>query len=224
MLGRVAERFNAPRQRRWQLSVDEKAQSRAPQDGVIVLASGEFEYCCDVFGFEIGIIGQDLFPRRTGRQKVEDVLHADAKAADAWAATAHARGHRDSVYRAHVLSTVRRGPDRAILALPVVQPATRSVDPDRFGLRSDAPSARRSRTLHGDSTAHALFHVFGERLHGFFGDFSPFTPCQRGFGLVHHGKDFEPSALALFPQRQGFLNRIFLAAKPRLNRPLSMAR
>jgi len=33
---------------------------------VIVLTGGEFEYCRDVFGFEIGIVGQDLFPRRTG--------------------------------------------------------------------------------------------------------------------------------------------------------------
>ena len=49
MLGRVAECFDAPRQRRWQLSVDEKAQSRAPQDRVIVLAGGEFQYCRDVF-------------------------------------------------------------------------------------------------------------------------------------------------------------------------------
>ena len=53
----VGERFNSLRERCWQLSVDEKAQSCAPQDGMIVLASGEFQNC-DVFGFEVGIVGE----------------------------------------------------------------------------------------------------------------------------------------------------------------------
>jgi hypothetical protein len=117
MLGRVAERFNAPRQRRWQLSIDEKAQSCAPQDGVIVLAGGEFQYCRDVFRFEVRVIGKDLFAGRARGQKVEHVLHSDAKSPDARATTAHARIHRDSVYRAHVLSAGRPAPNRAILAL-----------------------------------------------------------------------------------------------------------
>ena len=118
MLGRMAERFSAPRQRRWQLSVDEKAQSRAPQDRVIVLAGGEFQYCRDVFRFEVRIIGEDLFAGRAGGQKLEHVLHSDAKSPDAGATTAHVRIHRDSVYRAHVLSAGQPAPNRAILALP----------------------------------------------------------------------------------------------------------
>jgi hypothetical protein len=117
VLRRVSERVNAPSQRRWQLSVDEKAQSRAPQDGVIVLAGGEFEYRGDVFGFEVGIVGEDLVPRRTGREKVEDVLHADTEAANARATRTDLRAHRNSVNRAHILAAAGRPPERAILPL-----------------------------------------------------------------------------------------------------------
>jgi hypothetical protein len=100
----VAECLNPSRERRRQLRVDEEAQSGAPQNRVVVLAGGEFQHCRDVFGFEVGIVGQDLFPRRTGREKVEDILHTNAESPKAGAATAHIRIHRDSLYGAHVLS------------------------------------------------------------------------------------------------------------------------
>jgi hypothetical protein len=107
MVGQMAEHFNPPRECRRELSVDEKAQSCAPEDGVIVLAGGEFEYRGYIFGFEIGIVGEDLFPRRPGGQEIEHVLHTNAKATNGRAATADIRIHRDSVYSAHSLTPGR---------------------------------------------------------------------------------------------------------------------
>jgi hypothetical protein len=60
----VTERFTLPSKRRRRLSVDEEAQSCAPQHRVIVLAGSTLRDGRDVFGFEVGIVGQDLFPRR----------------------------------------------------------------------------------------------------------------------------------------------------------------
>lgn len=68
---------------------------------MIVLAGGEFEYCRDVFWFEVGVVGQDLVARRAGGQEVEHILHTNAKATNARAAAANVGSHRDSVYRAH---------------------------------------------------------------------------------------------------------------------------
>jgi len=66
-----------------------------------------FERRSDVAFFEIGKIGQDVRRRGTTGQHVEHILHADPESANAGPATAHARGHRDSIERAHVVSTGR---------------------------------------------------------------------------------------------------------------------
>jgi hypothetical protein len=68
----VAERFNLPSKPRRELSVDEEAQSGAPQHRVIVLAGSELKDGRDVFGFEVGIVGEDLFP---SRQRPSDRAH-----------------------------------------------------------------------------------------------------------------------------------------------------
>ena len=124
MLGRVAQRLNPSRERRWELSIYEKAQSRAPQDGMIVLAGGEFEDGRNVVGFEVRVISQDLFASGAGREKVEHVLHTNAEPPNTGAATADTGSHRDSVYRAHVLSNAPLASARPILALPSVRSAT----------------------------------------------------------------------------------------------------
>ena len=77
--------------------VDEEAQSCAPQHGAIVLARREFQDGRDVFGFEVGIIGQDLFPSRASGQEIEHILHTNAKAANARATAANVWTDRDSV-------------------------------------------------------------------------------------------------------------------------------
>jgi hypothetical protein len=87
----VTERCNLPRQRRRELGIDEEAQSCAPQDGMIVLPGGELQNCGDVVRFEVGIIREDLFPRRTSGEQLEHVLHANAEAPNTRAATAHIR-------------------------------------------------------------------------------------------------------------------------------------
>jgi hypothetical protein len=99
MLRRVAERLNSSRERRRELSVDEEAQSCAPQHRVIVLLGGELQDCGDIVGFEIRVVRQDLFPRRTRSEEIEHILHANAETANARTAATHIRIHRDSVYR-----------------------------------------------------------------------------------------------------------------------------
>ena len=101
VLGTVSERFNSSCERRWELSVDEKAQSCAPEHRVIVLLGGELQNCRDVVGFEIRVVCQDLFARSSGGEEVEHVLDADAEAANARTAATDIRTHRDSVDRAH---------------------------------------------------------------------------------------------------------------------------
>lgn len=76
------------------------------------------------------------------------------------------------------------------------------------------PSARRGGTLSGNSTTEALFDLFGERFHGFFSNGNPLTTGEFRVSFVKHREDFQASALALFPQRQRFLNGLFFARKP----------
>jgi hypothetical protein len=102
VLRRVADRFNSSCERWRELSVDEEAQSCAPQHRVIVLLGGELQDCGDIVGLEIGIVRQDLFPRGTGGEEIEYVLHPDAETANARAAAADIGARRDSFYRAHV--------------------------------------------------------------------------------------------------------------------------
>jgi hypothetical protein len=213
----VAERLNSPRERRWQLSVDQKAQSCAPQDRVIVLAGGEFQYCRDVFRFEVRVIGEDFFAAGAGGQKVEHVLHPDAEAANARAATTDVCAHRDSVNRAHVLSAAQRAPDNTILSRVRIARAPPGRIDSSPGSRVGVPNlARRAGTFGDDAMAHTLFHIFGERFHRFLSDLAAFTPCQRSIGFVHHCVDFEASALTLFPQGKSFFDRFFLASEPAL--------
>lgn len=60
VLGLMSKCYEAPRQRRRKLSVDEEAQLGAPKNRVIVLPSGEFKDCADVFGLEVRIVLQNL--------------------------------------------------------------------------------------------------------------------------------------------------------------------
>ncbi len=71
----LASRLQLARERRRELRVDEKAQSSAPQDGVVVLPGGELQHCGDVLGFEIWVIRENLLARGTGRKEVEHILH-----------------------------------------------------------------------------------------------------------------------------------------------------
>ena len=107
VLGDVAERFNSSCEGWRELSVDEEAQSCAPQDRVIVLLGGELQDRSDVVGFQIGIVRQDLFARGAGGEKVEHVFDADAETANARTTAADIRIHGDSVHRAHWLSLYR---------------------------------------------------------------------------------------------------------------------
>ena len=73
----MAERFNQPSTRRRKLSVYEEAQSCAPQHRVIVLTGRKLQDGCDVFGFEVGIVGRDLVPRGASGEQIEDILHTN---------------------------------------------------------------------------------------------------------------------------------------------------
>ena len=81
-------------------------------------------------------------------------------------------------------------------------------------MRGYTPSARRRRTLSLNSATKTLLGFFDEHLHGLLGYGNPLAACEGRIGLVQHREDFEPSAFALFPQRESFLHRFFLAAKP----------
>jgi hypothetical protein len=105
VLRRVAERFNVSCERWRELGVYEEAQSCAPQDGMIVLPCCELQDCGDVVCFEIRIVRQDLFPRRTRSEELEHVLHTDTEAPNTRAATAHIRRHRDSIQGTHISSS-----------------------------------------------------------------------------------------------------------------------
>jgi len=93
-----------------------------PAARVIVLARREFQDGRDVFGFEVRIIGQDLFPSRASGQEIEHILHTNAKAANARATAANVWTDRDSVNRAHVIPLGPLASDRAIVALLVRYP------------------------------------------------------------------------------------------------------
>jgi len=69
---------------------------------MIALTGREFEDRGDVGRFEIRVVAQDFFARRARGEQVEHVFHADAESADARAATADVRTHRDSFDGAHV--------------------------------------------------------------------------------------------------------------------------
>jgi hypothetical protein len=69
---------------------------------MIALTGREFEDRGDVGRLEIRIVAQDFFARRARGEQVEHVFHANAESADARAATADVRTHRDSFDGAHV--------------------------------------------------------------------------------------------------------------------------
>jgi hypothetical protein len=66
-----------------------------------------------------------------------------------------------------------------------------------------------------DTPPNSLLALVGECLRVLFRfEFSAFPARKTGFCLFNHRDDFEAPALALFPQRQRFLNCLFLAGKP----------
>ena len=106
-----------------------------PETG-LELASSELENGSNVLVLEIGIVGQDLLPRGAGGKDVEHVLHADTESANAGPTTAHIRRHRDSVYRAHMLSAGLLAADEAIVAPAALESAS-------------PPAGRNRRTVDG---------------------------------------------------------------------------
>ena len=97
----MAERCDLSCERGRKLGVYEKAQSRAPQDGVIVLLGGELQDRGDVFCFKVGIIRQNLFARGARSEQVKDVLDADPQPTNRPATAAHIRIYRDAIKRTH---------------------------------------------------------------------------------------------------------------------------
>jgi hypothetical protein len=84
-----------------------------------------------------------------------------------------------------------------------------SVDcahPDSAGL---CPTGRLSET-----TAPPALDFVGQCLHRPFANLSACTARKGRLGLVQHHQDFEPLAFTLLPERQRFLNGVFLAADP----------
>ena len=86
---------------RWDLGVDQKAQSRGPQDGVVVLSGGKLQHGGDVLGPRVRIVRQNLFARGSARKEVEHVLHTEAQTTNRRTTAAHIRAQCDSVKRAH---------------------------------------------------------------------------------------------------------------------------
>ena len=132
VLGIVAERLNSSCESRRELSVDEEAQSCAPQHRVIVLLRGELQNRGDVVGLEIGIIREDLLARRARGEQIENVFDTDPKAADARTATAHLRVHRDSVHRAHTVPLYRGFEQILRFFGSTVLPAAKDASPNQF--------------------------------------------------------------------------------------------
>ena len=97
----MAERCDLSCERRRKLGVYEKAQSRAPQDGVIVLLGGELQDRGDVLCFKVGIIRQNLFARGASSEQVQDVLYADPQPTNGRATAAHIRIYCDPIKRTH---------------------------------------------------------------------------------------------------------------------------
>ena len=102
VLSNVTERFDLSGERRWQLRVDQEAQSGAPQHRMIVLTSGELEDCSDVPVFQVLVVSENLLSRGAGRQKVEDILDTNAQPADARTTAADVGIYGDSINGAHV--------------------------------------------------------------------------------------------------------------------------
>ena len=107
----------------------------ASQDGMIVLPCGELQDCGDVVCFEIRIVRQDLFPRRTRSEELEHVLHTDAEAPNTRAATAHIRRHRDSIQGTHISSklTGTVTPIVALLTTAIVEGLTSEFGEEQYG-------------------------------------------------------------------------------------------
>ena len=105
VLGAMAERRKLPRERGRELSVDEEAQLRAPQDRMIVLPCGEFQNSRDVLGFQVRVVGKDLLVRRTRGEQIQDILHTNPKTANRRTTATNVRADRDSLDRAHVLTS-----------------------------------------------------------------------------------------------------------------------
>ena len=105
-----------------ELSVDEEAQSSVPKDRMIVLSGRELQDRGDVVGLEIGIVRENLLAGSTGGEEIEDILHADAEAANTRTPPADIRTDRNPVDRAHTSivppPTLRRKQHRFRPSLP----------------------------------------------------------------------------------------------------------
>ena len=64
---------------------------------MVTLARRILQHGSYVFRFQIRVIVQQLFARGACSQKIEDILHPDAQATNAWAPSANLGVDRDSV-------------------------------------------------------------------------------------------------------------------------------
>ena len=155
----VALRFQLARERRRELGVDEEAQSRAPQDRVVVLPGGKLQHCGDVFGFEVWVVCENLLARSAGSKEVEHVLHADAQATNARTAPADVWAYRNAVERAHGSIVARL---RLVVRSPALvaerhcfagEPVRRVAD-RRSNILARQPEVRIHQVAFGSPSAH----------------------------------------------------------------------
>lgn len=102
MLGDMSPRLQPSRQCGGSCASTRKRTSLgAPQNGMVILASGELQDRRDVLVLEVRVIGQDLVSRGARRKEVEHVLDAHPHASDARTSSAHRRVDRDPVHCTH---------------------------------------------------------------------------------------------------------------------------
>jgi hypothetical protein len=65
---------------------------------VVGLLGSEGKTSADILLLQIRKIGEDLGLADTGSQQIENILHSDAHAADAWATAALIRVERDAIH------------------------------------------------------------------------------------------------------------------------------
>jgi len=65
-----------------------------------------------------------------------------------------------------------------------------------------------------DATTQTLLGFLDEPVHRFLRDGDAVATCEGFVGFIKRGEEFEPPALALFPESECLLNRVLVAAEP----------
>jgi hypothetical protein len=79
----------------------------------------------------------------------------------------------------------------------------------------------RRRLLSGVAIAPTLFHLVGQVAHGFLRGDTSFTACDGSLRCINGCQDFGACPLALLPQGEGLLHRVFLTAESSAFNPLT---